>query len=82
MRNDKLLLEDILHSIDEVTAATPPTQAEFDADKYRQSHVLRHIQIIGEASWRLSQPLRDQHPQVPWKRIAAMRMCWFTTILR
>jgi uncharacterized protein with HEPN domain len=38
-----------------------------------QSHLLRHIQIIGEASWRITQDVKDQHPEVPWKRIAGMR---------
>jgi len=38
-----------------------------------QSHLLRHIQIIGEASWRLSKELKDRHPQVPWQQIMGMR---------
>ncbi|HEX4125185.1 MAG TPA: HepT-like ribonuclease domain-containing protein [Tepidisphaeraceae bacterium] len=73
MRSDRLLLQDILESAIEVIDATPPTLDEFNASKFVQSHVLRHVQIIGEASWRLSQPLKDQHPTIPWKRIAAMR---------
>jgi uncharacterized protein with HEPN domain len=73
VRPDKLLLQDILDSIAEVLGTVPSTQAEFDASKLVQSHVLRHIQIIGEACWRLSQPLKDAHPQVPWKKIAGMR---------
>ena len=73
MRPDRLLLQDILDSVNEVIDSTPANQADFDANKYVRSHVLRHIQIIGEASWRLSAPLKSQHPQVPWKKIAGMR---------
>jgi uncharacterized protein with HEPN domain len=73
VRPDKLLLQDISESISEVLDTTPATQAEFDANKLVSTYILRHIQIIGEASWRLSQPLKDQHPEVPWKRIAGMR---------
>lgn len=73
MRPDKLLLQDISDSIAEVLDTMPATQVEFDANKLISTYILRHIQIIGEASWRLSQPLKDQHPQVPWKRIAGMR---------
>lgn len=73
MRPDRLLLLDILESIAEVLETTPPTQVQFDSNKLVGSHILRHIQIIGEASWRLSKPLKDQHPEVPWKQIAGMR---------
>lgn len=73
MRTDRLLLQDILDSITEVVDAAPPTEAEFNASKFVQSHVLRHIQIIGEAVWRLSTPLKDQNPAIPWKKIAGMR---------
>lgn len=73
MRPDRLLLQDMLEAIAEVLDTTPPTRAEFDANKLVRSHVLRHIQIIGEAAWRLSKPLKDQHALVPWKLIAGMR---------
>ena len=29
--------------------------------------------IVGEATWTLSQPLRKQNPQIPWKQIEGMR---------
>lgn len=73
MRSDSLLLQDILDAIAVVLRYTPADRAAFDADPPVQSHVLRHIQIVGEAAWRLSQPLKAQHPQVPWRQIAGMR---------
>jgi uncharacterized protein with HEPN domain len=73
VRPDRLLLQDILEAIDEVMDATPADMAAFDADKFIRSHLLRHIQIIGEAAWRLSPQLKEMHPQVPWKQIAGMR---------
>ena len=73
MRPDRLLLLDMLEAIEEVIDTTPPTQAAFDANKFLRSHILRHIQIIGEAAWRLSQAIKDKSPQVPWKPIAGMR---------
>ena len=73
MRTDRLLLQDILDLIAEVVDAAPPTEAEFNACKFVQSHVLRHIQIIGEAAWRLSGAVKDQDTAIPWKKIAGMR---------
>src|SRR5205809_880813 len=29
--------------------------------------------IIGEAAWKLSQSIKDQHPQAPWRQIEGMR---------
>jgi uncharacterized protein with HEPN domain len=73
MRPDRLLVQDVLEAIDEVIEATPATRDAFDADKFRRSHLLRHIQIIGEAAWRLSPTTKEQHPEVPWKLMAGMR---------
>jgi uncharacterized protein with HEPN domain len=62
-RGNRLLLQDILDSI----------AVEFDANKLVQSHVLRHIQIVGEAAWRLTTDLKDHHAEIPWKKIEGMR---------
>jgi uncharacterized protein with HEPN domain len=51
VRSDRILLQDILESIAEVVENTPKSETDFDANKFVRSHLLRHIQIIGEASW-------------------------------
>lgn len=73
MRSDRLLLQDVLDAISIVEQYTPHTRGAFDTDPPVQSHLLRYIQIIGEAVARLSLELKAQHPQVPWRQIAAMR---------
>jgi uncharacterized protein with HEPN domain len=35
--------------------------------------VIRQLEIIGEATKRLSQDLRSRHHEVPWRRIAGLR---------
>jgi len=35
--------------------------------------VIRQIEIIGEATKRLSNNLRDKHAHIPWQDIAGMR---------
>jgi uncharacterized protein with HEPN domain len=37
------------------------------------SAILYQITIIGEATKRLSQDFRQQHPAIPWREIAGMR---------
>jgi uncharacterized protein with HEPN domain len=34
---------------------------------------IRQLEIIGEATKRLSKELCPQHPEVPWRRIAGLR---------
>ena len=73
MRSDSLRLQDILDAIEIVARYLPTDRAAFDRDPPIQSHIYRHVMMIGEAAWKLSQPLKDQHPQVPWKQIEGMR---------
>lgn len=39
----------------------------------RQSAVARQLEIIGEATKRLSEEFRGAHPEVPWRHMAGMR---------
>ncbi|MBW1741320.1 MAG: DUF86 domain-containing protein [Deltaproteobacteria bacterium] len=38
-----------------------------------QDGVIRQIEIIGEATKRLSQEIKEKHPEIPWKDMARMR---------
>ena len=73
MRSDRLRLQDILDAIAAIERHTPSARREFDAAEPIKSHILLHVQIIGEAASKLSQPLRDANPKVPWKSIMGMR---------
>jgi len=38
-----------------------------------QAGVIRKIEIIGEATKRLSQRFKEKYPDIPWKKMAGMR---------
>jgi uncharacterized protein with HEPN domain len=73
LRSDRLRLLDVRDSLDVIAAYLPPDRATFDADEPLQSHLYRHLQIVGEAMWKVSKPLKEAHPQVPWRQIQSMR---------
>jgi Ribonuclease HepT-like len=45
----------------------------FVSTSHWQDAVIRQLEIIGEATKRLSKELCSQHPEVPWRRIAGLR---------
>jgi uncharacterized protein with HEPN domain len=48
-------------------------RATFDRDLMRQDAIIRRIEIIGEATRRLSPEFRANHPEIPWQDMAGMR---------
>ena len=45
----------------------------FLEDTMRQDAVARQLEVIGEASRQLSESLRDDHSDIPWQAIIALR---------
>lgn len=45
----------------------------FRRDQMRQDAVVRRIEIIGEATRRISMEFRAQHPEIPWQDIVGVR---------
>jgi len=43
------------------------------ADAMAVDAVQRRLEIMGEAAKRLSAPLREAHPHIPWRKMAGMR---------
>jgi uncharacterized protein with HEPN domain len=66
-------IEDILEAIDRIERYVDKGRQAFDADELVQTWIIHHIQIIGEAVRRLSEPLKDHYTDVPWAAIIGMR---------
>ena len=63
-------IRDAIRQIVEYTAIR---KEEFCADRKTQDAVVRNLEIIGEATKRLSSSLKSAHPDIAWKPIAGMR---------
>ena len=72
MRDDKECLLDILEAIENIERYTQERNA-FEKEELFQVWTIHHIQIIGEATARLSENLRDNYPEIPWPQIISMR---------
>jgi len=72
MRTDGDRLLDILDAIAAIQAHAQ-SRDEFDQDEMLRVWCLHHIVVIGEAAGRISEATRVQHPDVPWRRVVAMR---------
>ncbi|HWE04240.1 MAG TPA: HepT-like ribonuclease domain-containing protein [Tepidisphaeraceae bacterium] len=73
MRSIRLRLQDILDAIDEVAHYLPADREAFNRDPPLQSHIFRHVMIVGEAACTVSRAVKDQNSHIPWKRIEGMR---------
>ena len=73
-RDDSIYLQHILDAIAKVqTYLLAVDEASFFTDSLVQDGVIRQIEIIGEATKRLSGEVRAQYADVPWDDIAGMR---------
>ena len=45
----------------------------FEDDVMRESAVVRQLTIMGEAAKQVSPAFREEHPEIPWRRMAGMR---------
>lgn len=72
-RNEAALL-DIERACRQILSfSTGLTRDMLAANVEKQSAILYQVVVVGEATKRLSQVFRDQHPEVPWRDMAGMR---------
>ena len=73
MRSDHERLLDIQEAIKNIVKYAIRGKDAFDSDELIQSWIVRNLQIIGEASSRLSNDFRNAHTEVEWSKIIGMR---------
>ena len=75
MKNEFLdYVEDILDAMDKASLLLQNVEYDQFVDDFRINFVVvRALEIIGEATKRLPQAIRDQYPHIPWRDMAGMR---------
>lgn len=74
MKDDSIYIDHMLNSINRILDYISGKDLEaFEADLVRQDAVVRQLEIIGEATKRVSKELRSKHPDIPWSDMAGMR---------
>ncbi len=74
IKNDHVYLEHILESIRKIEDfVNGITKFEFDQSILIQDAVIRNIEIIGEATKKISKQFTQSHPEIPWQDMAGMR---------
>jgi len=73
-RDDSVYLHHILDAMSRIEEYLGGVNEEtFRQENLVQDGVIRQLEIIGEATKRLSREVRVKYPNVPWQDIAGMR---------
>ncbi|NPA93890.1 MAG: DUF86 domain-containing protein [Thermodesulfobacteria bacterium] len=73
-RRDINFIDDILISLEKIEQYVAGySYDEFLEDSKTQDAVIRNIEIIGEASKKISSDLKSKYANIPWKAIAGTR---------
>ena len=70
---DEDYLRHILDAIGAIESYVQTGEEDFRRDRKTRDAVIRNLEVIGEAAGKLSAQLRQQHPAIPWGKIAGMR---------
>ena len=74
MKDDLVFIEHILFCIDKIQDYTKNlAQQDFSDNVLIQDAVIRNIEIIGEATKKISNNLKFQYQEIPWKEMSGMR---------
>lgn len=73
MKQDSVYLRHILDAINKIESYISVGHEVFFSDSHWQDAVIRQLEIMGEATKRLSQEVRSRYPDIPWKRMAGLR---------
>ena len=73
-KDDIVFLEHILDRANKIIQFTQGmTENDFLDDEKTQSAVIRELEVIGEATKRISENYKNSNTEIPWKLMSGMR---------
>ncbi|QDZ41244.1 DUF86 domain-containing protein [Euhalothece natronophila Z-M001] len=73
MKNQLLYLNNIKECIENIETYTQEGKTVFLQNRMMQDAVIRNLEVIGEATKRLSYQIREQYSDVPWRKMTGLR---------
>ncbi|MFO8234481.1 MAG: DUF86 domain-containing protein [Bacteroidales bacterium] len=74
MKDDRIYIDHIQESIDKIEQYLSGKDYDaFSKNSLIQDAIVRQLEIIGEATKRISGKLKEDNPHVPWSDMAGMR---------
>src|SRR5216684_3385161 len=72
-RDDAYVLDMLRFAREVIELSTGVTRDEYLSNLGKRRGIKRSMELIGEAARRVSQPFRDDHPDIPWRDIIGQR---------
>jgi uncharacterized protein with HEPN domain len=72
-RDPALILDIVLAAEDAQNFTQGMTFPAFESSRLHQNAVIRSLEVIGEATGKLSDAVTSAHPEIQWRNIANMR---------
>ncbi len=73
MNPDKIYFQHIFDAIQKIETYISVGEEVFFRTDHWQDAVIRELEIIGEATKKISRKLRSKYSNIPWKKIAGLR---------
>lgn len=74
MQADEARLRHMLDAANDAVAfVRGRSRQDLDQDRQLVLALVKSIEIIGEAAARISESVKDDHPEIPWPSVVAMR---------
>jgi uncharacterized protein with HEPN domain len=73
-KDDSVYLEHILMYIIKLEKFSANfSYSDFSSDESIQNNIIRYLEVIGEASIKISKDLKEKYQDIPWAKIKGMR---------